>query len=561
MDIIDKSSSRNRAPRVDARKLPAAFGPSKVDRRPMPDLQLEIGSSSNAEYQQTNQLLSPIKIATPRRERMQKHLLFGNQEPDVNPSRHGKLKPLRRQSEPDTVNDVDSPPLPTSGEASRNASVEDSLPGVLSSSKISWDELIALFVARRPRGGGVVKKMLHVPSLTLISLKELPVWNKSMRTALKQWVSSWYTCQSGCEQLLKIVGTFWSKPQGCVSLAFEHMDLGSLEDLMAAVGALPETVLQEIALQLLQALDYLHSTRGTSHKAVCPSQVLVNRQGRVKLSLGIHSRLVSLKEQQQQANSSFSASSSFGSTCSTYSNPPTFFSYSPSLVEPPEAPSRSLLSAATDVFDLAVLLVACATGDASPSFDQVEAASLRMQQLSTENTSTSSSSASSSSSPASTSTSAFPLPPFLLSKRFSDNFRNFLCLCLSSDPSSRPSARDLLSHPFFTTSNRRAAGPVVSLQELGKLLLGQKRIDTADADLYGGEVTAVKQLSRLCMSMSAALSGIDVPSPRNRDKRGRVNMSALDLEQTSCVQFIADKLGLPVDHVSTQLSQEVYGSQ
>eukprot|EP00743_Colponemidia_sp_Colp-15_P008412 GILK01009140.1.p1 GENE.GILK01009140.1~~GILK01009140.1.p1 ORF type:complete len:550 (+),score=70.32 GILK01009140.1:115-1764(+) len=548
MDTIDKSGSRNRAPRVDARKLPAAFGPSKVDRRPLPDLQLEIASSSNAEYQQTNQLLSPIKIATPRRERMQKHLLFGNQQPDANPSRHGKLKPLRSQSESDTVNDVDSLLVPTSGEATRNTSVEDSLPGVLSSSKISWDELIPLFVTRRPRGGGVVKKMLHVPTLTLISLKELPVWNKSMRTALKQWVSSWYASQNGCEQLLKIVGTFWSKPQGCVSLAFEHMDLGSLEDLMTAVGALPETVLQEIALQLLQALDYLHSARGSSHKGLCPTQVLVNRQGRVKLSLGIHSRLISLKEQQQQTNSSLSASSSFGSTCSTYSNPPTFFSYSPSLVEPPEAPSRVQLSAATDVFDLAVLLVACATGDSAPFFDQVEAVSLSIQQLSTESTS------SSSTSPAS----AFRLPPFLLSKRFSDNFRSFLCLCLSSDPSSRPSARDLLSHPFFTSSTRRAAGPVVSLQELGKLLLGQKRIDAADADLYGGEVTAVKQLSRLCMSMSAALSGIDGTSPRNRDRRDHVNMSALDLAQTSCVEFIAEKLGLPVDHVLTQLAQDVY---
>jgi serine/threonine-protein kinase 24/25/MST4 len=48
-------------------------------------------------------------------------------------------------------------------------------------------------------------------------------------------------------------------------------------------------------------------------------------------------------------------------------------------------------------------------------------------------------------------------PPRLEGARWSANFRDFVARCLQKDPASRPSAMELLAHPFFTNRNLNAS--------------------------------------------------------------------------------------------------------
>ena len=75
------------------------------------------------------------------------------------------------------------------------------------------------------------------------------------------------------------------------------MNAGSLQDLLDTVGAVPENCLKEIAHQVLRGLDYL----GVPHNCVSSTQILFNKDARVKISLGI--RAISHPQPEQASGS------------------------------------------------------------------------------------------------------------------------------------------------------------------------------------------------------------------------------------------------------------------
>ena len=74
---------------------------------------------------------------------------------------------------------------------------------------------------------GTVKKMLHAPSLKIYCVKEVPITNRDTRQMLKEWIQKWeHNCVT--DQFIRIYGTFWNSPEGCVSVVTDYSGSGSL---------------------------------------------------------------------------------------------------------------------------------------------------------------------------------------------------------------------------------------------------------------------------------------------------------------------------------------------
>lgn len=131
---------------------------------------------------------------------------------------------------------------------------------------------------------GTVKKMLHAPSLRIFIIKEVPIATREMRQMLKDWIGKWeHNCQS--DQFVRISTSFWNSPEGCVSVVTDYAGSGSLHNLVLSLGALPESILRQLSQQILRALNFMHE-RGISHNNLCCSQILFDRQGKVKIGPG-----------------------------------------------------------------------------------------------------------------------------------------------------------------------------------------------------------------------------------------------------------------------------------
>lgn len=160
------------------------------------------------------------------------------------------------------------------------------------SCQVRLEDMITLSILKGTRNTGSVKKMLHAPSLKLYAVKEIPLSNREVRIILKEWIAMWQSAQeSAKDRVCNVYGTFWNVPEGCVSVVMEHLNAGSLENLLESVGALPEQVLLEIATKLLQCIKELQDGIGIAHGCIVPSQVLLDQNGKIKLNLGVAHKL------------------------------------------------------------------------------------------------------------------------------------------------------------------------------------------------------------------------------------------------------------------------------
>ncbi|KAL1496751.1 hypothetical protein AB1Y20_014341 [Prymnesium parvum] len=77
--------------------------------------------------------------------------------------------------------------------------------------------------------------------------------------------------------------------EGCIYLALEYMDCGSLEGMISVASytparCMPEEVAAMVLFQVLQGLTYLHKERHAVHRDLKPANILINSAGFVKLS-------------------------------------------------------------------------------------------------------------------------------------------------------------------------------------------------------------------------------------------------------------------------------------
>lgn len=179
----------------------------------------------------------------------------------------------------------------------------------------------------------VVLRSIHTPSGTPLALKVINMFDKSKRDQLIREIKTLYDAE--CQTLVGFYGAFYR--DGAITIALEYMNGGSLANVVAQVGAIPESVLASVTYQILWALAYLKHQKRV-HRDIKPSNLLINSRGEVKVTdFGVSAEL---------QNSI--------AMCATFVG--TFKYMSPERIQ------SHPYSYSSDIWSLGLVLVECATG-------------------------------------------------------------------------------------------------------------------------------------------------------------------------------------------------------
>ncbi|KAG7395897.1 Mitogen-activated protein kinase kinase 5 [Phytophthora boehmeriae] len=261
---------------------------------------------------------------------------------------------------------------------------------------------------------GVVHKALHVPSLMLVAVKVIPVFEHEKRHQLIAELKALYNNLStladsdhgetarqsvACPELVCLYDAFMNPNEGNVSIVVEYMDGGSLQDIVDTGGCTSEVVLANISFRVLKGLAFLHSTHQL-HRDIKPSNLLINHFGDVKVSdFGIV----------REMENSLAKATTFVGTL-TYMSP--------------ERIASEEYSYKSDVWSFGLSIMTCVFGRFPYSSRGGYWELLHMIRNEP--------------------------PPRLPEGEFSDVFCDFLDKCLKKDQAERWSVKQLLKHEFIT---------------------------------------------------------------------------------------------------------------
>jgi hypothetical protein len=157
---------------------------------------------------------------------------------------------------------------------------------------------------------GVVAEAIHIPSLTIVALKMLPVYNQEKRQHVSRELRVLYknlaelrlinesltsidespsgrddrnSPRERCPNVLSLYNAFVDPKSGMINLVIEYMDGGSLDDLVKQGGCSDERVLADIAFQTLNGLSFLHRHKNI-HRDIKPANILCSSTGFIKIA-------------------------------------------------------------------------------------------------------------------------------------------------------------------------------------------------------------------------------------------------------------------------------------
>ena len=186
-----------------------------------------------------------------------------------------------------------------------------------------------------------------------------------------------------------------------INVALEFMDGGSLEELLARRGALPEGVLARVAADVLEGLAWLHGAKHMIHRDIKPANILLSAAGEPKITdFGISAAL------ERCENVSASGGGAYKGTLCYMS---------------PERLQNAAYGYNADVWSLGVALAECCAGRYPFSTEHGPVGTV-LEILEGE------------------------LPSAKLPA--SQHYRDFVGLCLRREPGARPAADSLRSHPW-----------------------------------------------------------------------------------------------------------------
>ena len=135
----------------------------------------------------------------------------------------------------------------------------------------------------------IVLHGIHSPTSTPLALKVINLFDRSKREQLIREIVTLY--DSECPNVITFYGAFYR--EGCITIALEYMDGGSLANVLAQVGPIPERILAAMAYQILWGLAYLKVEKRV-HRDIKPSNLLINSRGEVKVTdFGVSAELQS----------------------------------------------------------------------------------------------------------------------------------------------------------------------------------------------------------------------------------------------------------------------------
>ncbi|CAL9088614.1 mitogen-activated protein kinase kinase 3 isoform X1 [Musa acuminata AAA Group] len=244
----------------------------------------------------------------------------------------------------------------------------------------------------------VVQRAVKIPIHRIMALKKINVFEKEKRQQLLNEIRT--LCEASCYPgLVEFHGAFYTPESGQISIALEYVDGGSLADILRLQKLIPEAVLSCMVQKLLHGLSYLHGVRRLVHRDLKPANLLINLKGETKITdFGVSAGL-----------------DNSVAMCATFVGTVTYMS--------PERIRNESYSYAADIWSLGLTILECGTGK-FPYMANEGPANLMLQIL----------------------YDTSPTPP---KDSFSLEFCSFIDACLQKESDARPTAEQLLSHPFI----------------------------------------------------------------------------------------------------------------
>ncbi|EFC43108.1 map kinase [Naegleria gruberi] len=201
-----------------------------------------------------------------------------------------------------------------------------------------------------------------------------------------------------CDNIVKFYEAYHR--EGSIRILMEYMNCGALDDIYRTTGSIPEDVLSEISFQILKALAYL-AEKGVIHRDIKPANVLLNKNGVTKLTdFGMSNQNLKSKD------------------FKTFQG--TFYYMSPERLK------GLTHSVDSDIWSVGVLIAECAIGGL-PFTKGAEVSVWTLLKHVQSN----------------------PEVVTIKPGEVSDEFFDFIHKCMEEEPINRPSAKQLLNHPYI----------------------------------------------------------------------------------------------------------------